>query len=182
MNSAPTLETPRLLLRPWRDADVEVWIALNADARVMEFFPGIYDRARGEASAVALRERMARDGYGWWALEVKGGASFAGVIALQEVPFDAHFTPALEIGWRLPYEHWGHGYATEGTRAALEYAFGPLGRDELIAMTALSNVRSQRVMQRLGMQRDSRDDFNHPNIGAGHALERHALYRLRRDR
>ncbi len=180
MTGAPVLETARLCLRPWVDADVDGWAALNADPRVMEFFPATYDRARSEASAAAMREHLERNGYGWWAVEVIGGVSFAGVIALQDVPFEARFTPALEVGWRFAYEHWGHGYATEAARAALEFAFDVLQRDEVVAMTALSNVRSQRVMQRLGMHHDPRDDFDHPNIEPGHPLRRHVLYRLRR--
>src|SRR5665213_2885258 len=111
------LETPRLLLRPWRDSDVAAWVAMSADPRVMEFFPATLERAQAELMVHGLRTRLERDGYGWWALEVKGGAAFAGAIVLQENPSEAHFTPATEVGWWLAREHWGHGYATEGARA-----------------------------------------------------------------
>ena len=120
---APTLETERLLIRPWRDDDVEPWIAMGLDARVMEFFPSVYTRVEAAAAATRMRQRLEQNGYGWWVVEVKNGTPFAGVIALQDVPFDAHFTPALEVGWRLGYDHWGAGYASEGARAALAYAF-----------------------------------------------------------
>jgi ribosomal-protein-alanine N-acetyltransferase len=172
------LETPRLLLREWRDSDVEEWVAMSADPRVMEHFPSTYERAQSEASAARVRAALARNGYGWWAIDVKGGAAFAGVIVLQDIPFEAHFTPAIEVGWWLPYEHWGHGYATEGARAALDFAFGVLRRPEVVAITTPVNVRSQRVMQRLGMTRDLNGDFEHPHIEAGHPLRTHVLYRI----
>jgi RimJ/RimL family protein N-acetyltransferase len=174
------LETPRLILREWRDADVDAWAAMGADPRVMKHFPALNDRAQSEASAARFRIALERDGYGWWAIEVKGGAAFAGTIILQAVPFEAHFTPAIEVGWRLAYEHWGHGYAAEGARAALDFAFNELQRTEVVAMTTPVNVRSQRVMERLGMRRDPRDDFEHPLIAEGHPLRTHMLYRLKR--
>lgn len=156
------------------------WVEMSADPRVMEFFPSTQERAEAESMATAVRERLERDGYGWWVLEVKGGAPFGGVIALQGVPFEASFTPALEVGWRLAHEHWGLGYATEGARAALDFAFAELQRDEIVAMTAAVNVRSRKVMERLGMTHDEADDFNHPRVTADHRLSRHVLYRARR--
>lgn len=153
---------------------------MNADERVMEFFPSTYERAEAEAIAMRLRDMLERDGYGWWALEVKGGPAFAGVIALQNVPFHAHFTPAIEVGWRLAYGQWGKGYATEAARAVLDYAFGKLGRDEVVAMTAALNKRSQRVMERLGMVRDPDGDFEHPRVKPGHRIRPHVLYRIAR--
>lgn len=174
------LETPRLILREWCDADVDAWAAMGADPRVMEHFPALQGRAQSEAGAARFRIALERDGYGWWPIEIKGGAAFAGTIILQAVPFEAHFTPAIEVGWRLAHEHWGRGYATEGTRAALDFAFNELQRTEVVAMTTPVNVRSQRVMERLGMTRDPRDDFEHPRIAEGHPLRTHVLYRLKR--
>ena len=171
------LETPRLLLRGWTDGDVEAFARMNADPRVMEFFPSTYARERSIASATALRAELERDGYGWFVVEVKGGMPFAGVVALQAVPFEAHFTPATEIGWRFAVDAWGHGYATEAAAAALAYARNRLGLSEVVSMTAEINTRSQRVMQRLGMTRDPNDDFDHPRLEAGHRLRRHVLYR-----
>lgn len=175
---APQIETERLLLRPWRDADVEAWVRMNSDPRVMEFFPRIESRAELEASAQRLRERLERDGYGWWVAEVTASGAFAGVLALQDVPSNVPFAPALEVGWRLVPELWGSGYATEGARELLAFAFSRLRKDEVVAMTAAINLRSQRVMERLGMRRDARDDFDHPRIAAGHRIRPHVLYRI----
>jgi ribosomal-protein-alanine N-acetyltransferase len=168
-----------LILRDWRDTDIEPWIAMNADPRVTEFFPRTYTRTLSEASAAAVRRALEENGYGWWAVEIRGGAPFAGVIALQKVPFSAQFTPANEIGWRFSFENWGHGYATEGAAAALDFAFNRLKWREVVAFTAASNVRSRRVMERLGMTRDPADDFDHPKIERGHKLRRHVLYRIK---
>lgn len=178
MPRVPTIETPRLILRDWRDDDVDAWAAINADPRVTEFFAKSYTREISEAGAAAIRAQLSRDGFGWWALEVRGGPSFVGSIALQAVPFDAPFTPANEIGWRLASQCWGRGYATEGARAALDFAFNALKWPEVVAFTVASNVRSRRVMERLGMSHDSRDDFDHPKIEPGHPLRRHVLYRV----
>ena len=179
MPAVPTIETPRLILRDWCDDDVEAYVRMNADPRVTEFFPLPYTRERSESNARVIREMLARDGFGWWAVDVRGGARFAGLIALQEVPFQTAFTPANEIGWRFTAEHWGHGYATEGARAALDFALRELGWREVVAFTAAVNTRSRRVMERLGMTYDPRDDFDHPKVEAGHPLRRHVLYRIR---
>jgi ribosomal-protein-alanine N-acetyltransferase len=149
-----------------------------ADARVMEFLGGTYDREKAAAMGTRMRERLERDGYGWWVLEVKNIGPFAGVIVLQDVPFEAHFTPALEVGWWLAHDYWGRGYVTEAARLALDFAFAGLGRSEVVALTAALNVRSQRVMQRLGMTNDRRDDFEHPWVETG-PLRPHVLYRLK---
>ena len=179
MAEVPTIETPRLILRDWRDCDLESWVAMNADPRVTEFFPLTYTRTLSEASAAAMRRALAENGYGWWAVEIRGGAPFAGVIALQKVPFQARFTPANEIGWRFSFESWGHGYATEGAAAALDFAFNQLKWREVVALTTVSNERSRRVMERLGMTHDHADDFDHPKIEPGHPLRRHVLYRIK---
>ncbi len=175
------LETPRLVLRDWCDADVEPWSRMSADPRMMEFFPETYDRARSESSAAAMRAQLEADGYGWWAVEVKGGPAFAGIIALQLVPAEMPFAPAMEVGWRLAFEVWGHGLATEGARAALSFAFERLRRDEVVALTAATNLRSQRVMQNLAMSRDPAEDFEHPKLEPGHPLRKHVLYRINRE-
>lgn len=176
----PTFESDRLLLRGWREDDVPHWVAMGADSRVMRFFPGTYEAERATTMARAFRDRLEADGYGWWVLEAKDVSPFVGVIALQPVPFEAAFTPALEVGWRLKPEYWGRGYATEGAALALRFGFDVLDLDEIVAMTAAVNLPSQRVMQRLGMTRDARDDFDHPRLDDAHPLRRHVLYRLRR--
>ena len=176
----PTIETPRIWLRGWRDDDIEPWIRLNADPVAMEFFPRTYTPEESRAGAALLRDKLARDGYGWFVAEVKDKFPFAGVIALAEVPFEAPFTPAFEVGWRFLPETWGQGYATEGARAAVDFAFESLGFSELVAMTATTNLRSQRVMQKLGMTHAPEDDFDHPRLPPGHPLQRHVLYRIRK--
>jgi RimJ/RimL family protein N-acetyltransferase len=167
-----------LVLRAWRDADIEPWVAMNSDRRVTEFLGREYSRALSEASAAAMRRTLEENGFGWWAVEIRGSASFAGVIALQAVPFSAPFTPANEIGWRLSFESWGRGYATEGAKAALDFAFNELKWSEVVAFTAATNLRSQRVMQRLGMTYDPADDFEHPKLDPSHPLRHYVLYRI----
>lgn len=152
---------------------------MNADPEVMEHFPAPLSRAESDALVDTVLERFdANGGYGLWAVEVPGVADFVGFIGLNPVPFDAHFTPALEIGWRLARDAWGSGYASEGARAAAAYAFDELGRHEIVSFTSTTNVRSQRVMDRLGMTHDPADDFDHPAIPEGDRLRRHVLYRL----
>ena len=177
----PCIETPRMLLRSWKRDDMDAWSRLNADPKVMEFFPRTYERDESVATAQLMQVELEHDGYGWFVAEVKERFPFAGVIALQEVPFQARFTPAYEIGWRFLPETWGNGYATESAAAALDYAFNTLGWHEVVAMTAEINVRSRRVMERLGMTHDPRDDFDHPRIPQGDRLNHHVLYRISRE-
>lgn len=139
-----------------------------------------FTTARSEETANRMRICLERDGYGLWAVELKHNGRFAGMIGINDITYDVPFEPRREVGWRLAYEAWGQGYATEGARAALEFAFGKLGWDEVVAMTAIVNARSERVMQRLGMVRDRGGDFDHPRIPEGHRLRRHMLYRIRK--
>lgn len=178
----PTLTTERLILRPWRDSDLAPFAALNADPEVMEHFPTTLSTAETEATVGRLRAHFAEHGFGWWAVEVPGEAPFIGFIGIWVPSFEAHFTPCVEVGWRLAQPFWGHGYATEGARECLRFGFEELGLEEIISMTAIPNVRSQAVMRRLGMTRDPADDFDHPGIPPGHRLRRHVLYRLSRKR
>lgn len=175
------IETERLRLRPMNDADLEPFLAMAADPDVTRYVsPVAIPRASAEAAFHHYREMLATKEYGYWTIDVHAGPSFAGVILLQDVNFTAAFTPAIEVGWLLPSAQWGNGYATEGARAVLEYAFSTLRIDEVVALTAAGNVASQRVMERLGMTRDPADDFNHP-LGIGTSLERCVLYRIRRE-
>jgi RimJ/RimL family protein N-acetyltransferase len=177
---ASELPTARLLLRPWRDADRDAYADLNADPRVMEYFPAPLSRAESEAGAARIRAHFEAQGFGLWAVEVAGGSPFVGFIGLAVPSFAAHFTPAIEIGWRLAHAVWGLGYATEGARAVVRFAFERLGLAEIVSMTVPANLRSRRVMEKLGMRHDPADDFDHPRIPDGHRLQRHVLYRLRR--
>jgi len=180
VDGTPVFKTSRLIVRGWRDDDVESWVQMNADPKVMKFLLRRYTRELSESIVRAIRETLERVGYGWWVVEVRGGLSFAGVICLQDVPFSAPFTPAREIGWRFAFEAWGRGYATEAASAALGFAFDQLNWNEVVAFTSVANVRSQRVMQRLGMRHDPRDDFDHPRLEEGHPLRRHLLYRIQK--
>jgi RimJ/RimL family protein N-acetyltransferase len=176
--STPVVRTPRLLLREWRPYDRAPFAALNADTRVMEHFPSTLPRRQSDALARRSEQHFARHGFGPWVVEVPGVAPFIGFVGLVVPAFEAHFTPCVEIGWRLAAEHWGQGYATEAALASAAYAFDTLGIEQLVSFTTPSNVRSQAVMGRIGMTRDPADDFDHPRMPPGHRLRRHLLYRM----
>jgi RimJ/RimL family protein N-acetyltransferase len=174
------LDTARLKLRHWSPADLVPFAALNADPQVMEFMPGRLSREASDAAAALAQARIERDGFGLWAVQVHGGAPFIGYVGLQVPSFAAHFTPCVEIGWRLARDAWGHGYATEAARACLCHAFGTLTLPEVLAFTVPANVRSRAVMRRLGMTLDPAGAFDHPRLPVGHPLRPHLLYRLTR--
>ena len=152
---------------------------MNADPAVMEHFPAPLSREQSGAMVERIEASIESRGFGLWAVEVKGGAPFIGFVGLSVPNFEAHFTPTVEVGWRLAAAHWGYGYATEAARAALDFGFGPLGLGEIVSFTTASNRQSRRVMERLGMSRDPHDDFEHPNLPVGHPMRVHVLYRLR---
>lgn len=174
------IDTPRLRLRQWRASDVVPFAAINADPRVMEFFPELMRPPESRAVARRIRDLIAERGWGLWAVEVRGGARFIGFVGLHVPAPELPCSPCVEIGWRLAPAHWGKGYATEAARGALEAGFARLGLDEIVSFTASLNLRSQAVMQRLGMRRDAHT-FEHPAVPPGSALREHVLYRLRRD-
>lgn len=198
----PLIRTERLLLRGWRDEDREPYADLNADPAVMAHFPAALGRERSDAHVDAIGRSFAERGLGLWAVEVVGGAPFVGFVGLSVPTWEAPFTPAVEVGWRLAREAWGRGYATEGAFAALRFGFDevlrvedrfvtralaneevgePLG--EIVSFTTPANVRSRRVMEAIGMTHDPADDFDHPTIGGvAPALRRHVLYRMARSR
>jgi len=173
------LRTERLLLRQWRDEDRAPFAALNADPVVMEHFPSTMTRERSDEYVDRVSTLIAERGWGTWAVEVVATREFIGFVGLNEPRFDAHFMPAVEIGWRLARDAWGHGYATEAARAVLAYAFDELGLDEVVSFTTVENRRSRRVMERIGMTRDAADDFDHPLV-ADERVRPHVLYRLAR--
>ncbi|MEZ4325668.1 MAG: GNAT family N-acetyltransferase [Polyangiales bacterium] len=170
--------TSRLILRGWRASDRDAFAQLNADPDVMAHFPSVLGRAESDALADRIAAHFDSSGFGPWAVEVEGGPPFVGFVGLAHVGFEAHFTPAVELLWRLSRAAWGHGYATEAAREACRFAFDDLALPELVSFTVPANVRSRAVMERLGMTHDVRDDFDHPLLAAGHPLERHVLYRL----
>jgi RimJ/RimL family protein N-acetyltransferase len=174
------LRTERLLLRGWRDEDLAPFARMNADPRVMEFFPQTYDEAESAEGLARIRAHFAVHGFGLWAVEVAGGPSFVGMVGLAVPSFQAAFTPCVEVGWRLLTEHWGKGYATEGAEAAIRFGFEQLGLVEIVSFTTANNSKSRRVMERLGMLHTPDDDFLHPSLPDGHPLRPHVLYRLPR--
>lgn len=176
------LETARLRLREWRREDREAFARLNADAEVMQHFPNCLNREESDAVAESIQRHFDRYGYGLYAAELRATGEFAGFVGLSHPSFEAHFTPCVEIGWRLAARFWNQGLATEGARAVLALAFGALGLREVVSFTSAGNIASRRVMEKLGMTHERFEDFDHPNLAEGHPLRRHVLYRLRRDR
>ena len=175
------IETDRLLLRNWESRDREPFARLNADVRVMEFMPARLSRAESDLLLERIQDHFRVHGFGLFAAESRPERAFIGFIGLAVPTFQAHFTPCIEIGWRLSPDYWGRGLATEGARAVVRHAFDVLGIDALVSFTVPANMRSRRVMEKIGMTHDSSDDFDHPNLGLGHPLRRHVLYRLRRE-
>jgi len=180
--SPPNLTTARLLLRQWKSSDYEPFAELNADPEVMRHIREPMTRAQSDGFATRIEERLETDGYGLWAVEVRESGTFVGFVGLAHQTFEAPFNPSVEVGWRLAREAWGHGYATEGGRAALEHAFGVLGLEEVVSITTAGNLRSQAVMRRLGMTRDPADDFEQAHFPADHPLRHAVLHRLSRER
>jgi len=179
MSIRASLSGGRVRLRPWREEDRDAFAVMNADARVMAFFRSCLSRAESDTMVDHIQKHFDKHGFGLWALEVPGVAPFVGFTGLSIPGFSAHFTPCVEVGWRLAFEHWGSGYATEAGGLALGYAFGTLALTEVVSFTSVNNYRSRAVMERLGMRRDPADDFDYPSFPEGHPHRRHVLYRLR---
>lgn len=175
------IQTERLILRQWHEEDFALFAELNADLRVMEYFPSPLSREESDQMIRRMQAKIEETNWGVWAVSVPGVAPFIGFIGLAEPTFKAHFTPAVEVGWRLAYPFWGKGYATEGALACLKYGFEKLNLKEVVSFTAIQNLRSRAVMTRIGMHYDPRDDFDNPKLSEGHALKRHVLYRLKWD-
>jgi RimJ/RimL family protein N-acetyltransferase len=177
----PVIATDRLVLRGWRDADGAPFAALNGDPEVARFLGGgPRDRVASDALIDQFVEHWRANPFGLWAIERTEDGALLGFAGLSRPGFEAHFTPAVEVGWRLARAAWGNGYATEAARAALRFGFEIVDLDEIVSFTVPANERSRRVMERLGMTHDEGDDFDHPRLPEGHALRRHVLYRLRR--
>jgi RimJ/RimL family protein N-acetyltransferase len=174
------LKTNRLLLRRWRLADRAAFARLSADPAVMEFYPGVLSREESDHMVDRIEAHFALHDFGPWACELRTSREFIGYIGLVVPRFAAPFTPCVEIGWRLAAEHWGRGLATECAKTVVRHAFEELKLEELVSFTVPDNVRSRRVMEKLGMTHDPAEDFDHPLLPEGHALRRHVLYRLSR--
>ncbi len=178
---SPELETERLLLRRWQDHDRAPFAAMNRDPDVVEFLTGPLTREQSDEIIGRVEAHFDKRGFGLWAVEVRGTAECVGFVGLWTPDFEAHFTPAIEAGWRLARPAWGHGYASEAARAALRFGFEDIGLDEVVSFTVPMNTRSRSVMERIGLHHDPTDDFDHPRFSEGHRLRRHVLYRLSAD-
>lgn len=172
------LATSRLLLRRFRDTDRAPFAALNRDPRVMRYLPRSLDRAESDAFVARIEASFEERGFGLWAVEVVDGPAFIGYVGLWSATFDAPFTPAVEVGWRLASDAWGHGYATEAAIAAVDDGLARAGLDEILSFTAATNAPSRAVMERIGLVRDPAGDFEHPTLPPGHRLRHHVLYRF----
>lgn len=171
------INTPRVLLRAWRDSDRAPFAALNADPRVMAHFPALGTRAGSDASIDLWQSQLDTQGFSNWAVELRDTGEFIGFVGLTEPRRTLPCSPCIEIGWRLAHAHWGQGLASEAARAVLAAGFERFGLPEIVSLTALANTRSRAVMERIGMH-DTQQDFDHPGVPEGHGLRRHCLYRL----
>jgi RimJ/RimL family protein N-acetyltransferase len=171
------LETPRLILRTWQDSDLAPFITMNQDSKVMEFFPKLLSAEESKNLVNKIHQHFDTHGFGLFAVELKATKEFIGFVGLATPSFAAHFTPCVEIGWRIAKAHWNQGYATEAARAVLHTAFEKYGLEEVVSFTSTHNKSSRRVMEKLGMTHNPQDDFEHPNIPEHHPLRKHVLYR-----
>lgn len=170
-------ETKRLFVRQWRESDFEPFAQMNADPRVMEFFPAPLDRAKSDGIAKQCMALIAERGWGFWAVELKESGVFLGFVGLHVPIAELPFSPCVEIGWRLAHEYWSKGFATEAARESLRVGFELLKLPEIVSFAVVGNIRSRDVMRRIGM-RDSAITFEHPGIGEGSSLKEHCLYRI----
>jgi RimJ/RimL family protein N-acetyltransferase len=172
--------THRLRLRRWRDEDREPFARMSADPRVMEFFPNLFDRAASDAMLARMESKMLLQGWGWWAVEIDNTQEFIGFVGLNVPAPELPCSPCVEVGWRLAFDYWGKGYATEAAQGAVKVGFELLALDEIVSFTAVGNLRSQAVMERLNMKK-SPETFLHPSLPPQHPLAEHCLYRLSRE-
>lgn len=176
IETGSAIETGRLILRPFRDADREAFAALNADPRVGDWLGGPFDRAESDAAIDRVNAHIAEHGFGFWAVERQSDQRLIGMLGLKHMAPELPPAPAIEVGWRLAPDAWGQGFASEAAAAALDWGFAHLPADEIIAITAVGNFRSRAVMQRIGMVEHPERGFDHPNLAEDHPLRRHVLY------
>jgi ribosomal-protein-alanine N-acetyltransferase len=175
------ITTDRLILRPWTDADRAPFAAMSTDAQTMAYLSPLPTRALSDAWIDRHVAHLAEHGFCHWAVERRADGAFLGAVGLAHVSYTEHFTPAVEIGWRIARAFWGQGYAPEAARASLRYGFETIGLPQIVANASVPNIRSQRVMSKLGMTRDLEGDFDHPRVPQGDPLRRQVLYRLSRE-
>ena len=171
------IETERLILRTWYEEDVQEYYRINQDPKVIEFLRGSLTMVEVKDFILFMNQQFSQIGYTLWAAEEKSSGKLMGFIGLDPPKWEASFTPCVEIGWRLGSECWGKGYATEGAKAVLDYGFNRCGLKEIVSFTVPANIRSLRVMEKIGMKRDLKGDFAHPKLPPEHRLSKHVLYR-----
>ncbi|MEM6768490.1 MAG: GNAT family N-acetyltransferase [Bacteroidota bacterium] len=166
----------RLGFRNWQDKDMKPFAAMNADPKVLEFFPSLLSEDQSNASVHRFKDHFSEQGFTFFAVDTLNDQAFIGFIGLYRISFESFFTPGIEIGWRLAKGVWGKGYATEGALTCLAFAFERLGERQIYSFTALQNKRSERVMQKIGMERIG--EFDHPKVPAESGLRKHVLYKI----
>jgi RimJ/RimL family protein N-acetyltransferase len=176
------IETERLVLREWTKEDRPLFARINADPLIMEYMPRVLPPADSDKLVARFEKHIKKHGYGMYAVQRKQDGAFVGTVGLNNVEFDAPFVPAVEIAWRLDYEYWGQGYATEAARAVIDYAFTILKLKEVVAFSVHDNDRAIQIMEKLGMVRDEKADFDYPAFKKGHPLGRFVLYRITKKR
>ena len=169
------IETERLILRTWTKDDADAYFNINQDPKVIEFLAGPLAIEEVNDFIPAVNKHQDERGYTLWATELRDSGELIGYVGLNYRDFEAHFTPAVEIGWRFGSQHWGKGYAAEGAEASLEHGFDKIGLGEIVSFTVPANKRSSRVMEKIGMERDLNGDFAHPKLAADHPLSKHRL-------
>ena len=174
--AVPEIRTERLLLRGWTDADRPAYAAINADPDVMATIGPLQTRTQTDAAIDRMMASWTDSGFGLWCIDLDGEC--IGFTGLNRPWFRAAFTPCVEVGWRLSSVHWGHGYAPEAGRAALDFGFDVVELEDIVSFTAAVNHKSRRVMDKLGMTRDGGADFDHPSVREGDPVRPHVLYRL----
>ncbi len=175
------IESNRLILRTWKKEDANPYFKFNQDSKVLEHLPRSMTLEEATALVDKTNSKQSEYGFCLWAVELKSTGEFIGFIGLNYTDWPAHFTPAVEVGWRLGSEFWGQGYATEGAKAALNFGFKKCGLKEIVSFTVPDNRRSIRVMEKIGLKRDIKGDFAHPKLDPTHRLSHHVLYRLNSD-
>lgn len=179
-NSHIILETERLILRTWTPEDVGPMAEISQDPQVMRYFPALQNLKQTQQLIEKVMAHYREHGFTLYALELKSDGTFIGFTGLLTPDFEAHFTPAVEIGWRLASAYWGRGYATEAARCVLHHAFMDIGLEEVVSFSAVANAQSRRVMEKIGLHHNPKDDFDNPKLAADSPLRRHVLYRLTR--
>ena len=170
------IETQRLLLRDWKEEDIEPFAVLNSDTEVMRYFLQPLTAEESVAFYRRMKDEFIQYGYGLYAIEKKDDGAFIGFTGFHNITFEVNFAPGIEIGWRIRQEDWNKGYVTEAAQACLAYAQKRLPFKLVWSFTSLRNKASQRVMQKIGMEKAG--EFLHPNVPNGHPLKEHVLYRI----